>query len=94
METGGGGGPVGQRQAKHQEILAGFFHLRCMVDRVESFLAEVRGDKGKIEKEPNPQPDGPEIMSLSEFLGSAHVRVQEQTERLERTLSELREELI
>jgi hypothetical protein len=94
MVDGRGGGPVAARQPKHQEILTAFFHLRCIIDRVDAFLGEVRGVAVKIEKDPNPQPDGPEPMSLGEFMSNAQSRLQEQTERLERILSELREELI
>ena len=75
------------REPKHQAILLAIFHLRCIVDRVDTFLMEVKGVEGKMEKNPEPQPDGPEVMSLSEFMVNAHTRVQ-------RILSELREELI
>lgn len=88
------GKTVAAREPKHQNTLFQLFHLRCLIDRWQALLMEIRGAQGHIEKNIDPQPDGPETMSLSEFLQNAPDRIQEQTERLDKLLAEFREELI
>lgn len=88
------GQTMAAREPKHQSMMLEIFHIRSMIDRVEVLLLEIKGIQGKIEKDPNPQPDGPEMMSLSQFLMEAPSRLHEQTERLDKILAELREELI
>lgn len=89
--TMAGGQPETARQPKHSEILLSIYHLRCIVDRYESFLEEIREveDQRKIDK--HAVPDGPEHMALAQFMVEGGLRIQKETERLDQILHQIRE---
>lgn len=87
-----GGKVEGGRQAKHQEILVGIFHLRMMVDRFQSLLNEIRGEMPPSSQKVA-EPDGPESMPLASFMECAGARIKNEVDRLEDILGAIKGEI-
>ena len=87
METGGGS----SRIAKHSNTLQQIFNLRRLIDEYQRFLDQIQGSEAPPDK--IAQPDGPETMSLAEFLNNAPDRLSTEIGRLERIMGELKDGL-
>lgn len=79
------------RAAKHHNTLQQIFNLRRLIDEFQRFLDQIKGTEVPTDK--IDQPEGPENMTLAEFLINVPDRVSAEIGRLERIMGELKDEL-
>jgi len=81
------------RQAKHSNMLQQIFNLRRLIDEFQRFLDQIQGAEVPTDSKVEVQPEGPERMSLQEFLVNAPDRLSAEIGRLERIMGEFKESL-
>jgi hypothetical protein len=77
--------------SKHSNMLQQIFNLRRLIDEFQRFLEQIQG--GEVPPDKVANPEGPETMSLSEFLNNAPDRLSTEIGRLERIMGELKDGL-